>query len=85
MQTASPSKRILQTGRAIRFKNSRGARILGVMARASREFAVAHGPQDPAQFLLGDLHAMILGQDLRQIAQPPAHHPVSGWRRPLFD
>jgi hypothetical protein len=28
---------------------------------------------------------MIFGQDLRQIAQPPAHHAVSGGRRFLFD
>jgi len=55
------------------------------MARASREFAVAHRPQDPAQGLLGDGHPVILGIDLGQIAQPPAHHAVGGGRRPLFD
>ena len=55
------------------------------MARAGRELAVAHGPQDPAQGLLGDRHAGS-SKDLGQIPQPPAHHPVhdpgSG---PLFD
>ena len=55
------------------------------MARASREFAVTHRPQDPAQGLLGDRHAVILTRDLRQIAQAPAHHPVSCGRRLLFD
>ena len=55
------------------------------MARASREFAVTHRPQDPAQGLLGDRHAVIVTRDLRQIAQAPAHHPVSCGRRLLFD
>jgi hypothetical protein len=72
-------------GRGSLFKNSRGARILDVMARAGRELAVAHGPQDPAQGLLGDRHAVIFGQDLGQIAQPPPHHTVYGRRRSLFD
>lgn len=28
---------------------------------------------------------MILEQDLSQIDQPPAHHPVRGWHRALLD
>jgi hypothetical protein len=73
------------TACAISARRSGGLRVLGVMARTGRELAVAHRPQDPAQGLLGNRHAVILGQDLGQIAEPPAYHAVSGGNRPLFD
>ena len=84
MQTASPSKRILQTGRAIRFKNLRRSQILGVVARPRRELTKAHGAQDAAQRLLGDRDTVVLTQDLGQIDQTPAHHAVGSWRRALL-
>ena len=55
------------------------------MARSSREFAIPRRPQDPAQGLLGDRYAVILAQDLRQVARASAHHAVGGGRRPPFD
>ena len=83
--TGLPPTACAMSGRGSLFKNSRGVRVLGVMARTGRELAVAHGPQDSAQGLLGDRHAVILGQDLGQIAQPPPHHTVCGRRRSLVD
>src|SRR5450631_2092553 len=46
------------------------------MAWPSREFAIAHSPQFPAQSLLGDGDAELFEYPLRQIDQPPAHHAV---------
>jgi hypothetical protein len=47
-----------------------------VVAWPGRELAIAHGPQLPAQGLLGDGDAELLEDPLRQIDQPPAHHTV---------
>ena len=59
---------------------------LRMVARARREFAVAHGAQLPAERLLGDSDAELLKDPLRQIDQPPAHNAVDRreqdrWRR----
>ena len=48
------------------------------MARAGRELAIVHGPQLPAQRLLGDGEAELLPEPLDQIDQAPAHHAVDG-------
>ena len=53
------------------------------MARAGRELAIVHGPQLPAQRLLGDRDAELLPEPLDQIDQPPAHHAVDGRDRAL--
>jgi len=58
---------------------------LSVVARSGREFAVAQGPQLPAERLLGDRDAEFLEYPLRQIDQPPAHHAVDRRDRTTFD
>jgi hypothetical protein len=58
---------------------------LGMMTRASREFAVAHGTQRPAEHLLGDRDTELLEYPLREIDQSPAHHAMDRWDRPAFD
>src|SRR4051794_14816714 len=55
------------------------------MARAGRELAVVHGPQLPAQRLLGDGEAELLPEPLDQIDQAPAHHAVDGRDRARID
>ncbi len=50
---------------------------LGVMARASRELAITHLAQHPAQCLLGDDGAEFLENPLAEIDDPPAHDPVT--------
>ena len=62
-----------------------GTGSMGVMARTSRELPVAHRLQNLAQRLLGNRDAVILGQDLSQIDQPPAYHPMRCRYRPLLD
>jgi hypothetical protein len=52
-----------------------------MVARSGGELAVAHGPQFPTERLLGDRDAEFLKDPLRQINQPPAHHPVHRWDR----
>ena len=56
-----------------------------MMAWPSREFAIAHSPQLPAQSLLGDGDAELLKDPLRQIDQPPAHHAVYRRYRTALD
>src|SRR5215471_10269147 len=63
----------------------RVARRLSVVARPGREFAVAHGPELPADCLLGDRDAEFLKYPLRQIDQPPAHHAVDRRDRTTFN
>jgi hypothetical protein len=46
------------------------------MARAGGKLAIAHRAQHPAQRLLADRDAEFRRDPLRQIDQPPAHHPV---------
>ena len=58
---------------------------LRVMARAGRELAVAHGPQLPAQGLLGHTDAELLQDPLREIDQPPAHDAMDRRDRTTFD
>ncbi len=58
---------------------------LRMMAWTSREFAVAHGAQLPAERLLGDRDAELLEYPLREINQPPAHHPVDRRDRAALD
>src|SRR3954454_25087186 len=60
------------------FKSGDCGLVLRVMARAGRELAVVHGPQLPAQRLLGDGEAELLPEPLDQIDQAPAHHAVDG-------
>src|SRR5262249_5023116 len=67
------------------FKILDRARRLSVVARSGREFAVAHGPELPAERLLGDRDAEFLKYPLRQIDQPPAHHAVDRRDRTTFD
>src|SRR5690348_10452698 len=55
------------------------------MARTGRELAIVHGPQLPAQGLLGDRDAELLPEPLDQIDQAPAHHAVDGRDGPLLD
>ena len=47
-----------------------------MMARTSRELAITHAAQDPAQRLLADQNAKLGIDPLRQIDQPPTDHPV---------
>src|ERR1700751_5810100 len=58
------------------FKRLTGGGVLSVMARTRGELAIAQAPQDPAQRLLADRDAEFRIDPLRQIDQPPAHHPV---------
>jgi hypothetical protein len=58
---------------------------LGVVARAGRELAIAHGPQFAAQGLLGDRDAELLPEPLDQINQASAHHAVDGRDGALID
>src|SRR5262249_38054934 len=67
------------------FKILDRARRLRVVARSGRKFAVAHGPQLPAERLLGDRDAEFLEYPLRQIDQPPTHHAVDRRDRTAFD
>src|SRR5262249_53061081 len=67
------------------FKILDRARRLSVVARPGREFAVAHGPELPAECLLGDRDAEFLKYPLCQIDQPPAHHAVDRRDRTTFD
>ena len=55
------------------------------MARASRELAITHIAQHPAQRLLGDGDAEFLENPLAEIDDPPAHHPVNSRDRPTLD
>src|SRR3954451_2266710 len=55
------------------------------MARTGRELAVVHGPQLPAQDLLGDGEAELLPEPRDQIDQSPAHHAVDGRKGTLID
>ncbi len=56
-----------------------------MVARAGREFAVAHGAQLPAERLLGDRDAELLEDPLREVDQPPAHHAVDRRDRAALD
>ena len=58
---------------------------LRMMARAGREFAIAHGAQFPAERLLGDRDPELLVQPLAKIDDPPAHDAMDRWRRPTLD
>ena len=52
---------------------------LSVMARTSRELAITHGAQFPAQRLLGDDDPEFLKNPLAEIDDPPAHDAVNRW------
>ena len=58
---------------------------LRVVARASGQLAIAHGPQLARQRLFGDRDPKLLPDPLDQIDQAPAHHTVDGWDRTLID
>jgi hypothetical protein len=47
-----------------------------MMARTRGELAITHAAQHPAQRLFADGNAKFRIDPLRQIDQPPAHHPV---------
>ena len=47
-----------------------------MMARAGGQLAITHAAQHPAQRLFADRDAEFRIDPLRQIDQPPAHHPV---------
>jgi hypothetical protein len=55
------------------------------MARAGREFAVAHGPQLMSKSLLADRDLELVSQPLGQVYDPPAHDAVGGGNRPRLD
>src|SRR4051812_39880980 len=55
------------------------------MTRTGRELAIVHGPQLPAQGLLGDGEAELLPEPRDQVDQAPAHHAVDGRNGPLLD
>jgi hypothetical protein len=67
------------------FERLKGGGILSVMARAGGELAIAQAAQHPAQRLLADGNAKLRIDPLRQIDQPPAHHPVHRRVRTGFD
>ena len=46
------------------------------MTWPSRQLAITHRPQFPAQCLLGDGDAELFVYPLRQVDQTPAHHAV---------
>ena len=56
-----------------------------MVARAGRELAIAHGAQFAAERLLGDRDLELLEEPLDEVEQPPAHHPVNGRDRALFE
>jgi len=58
------------------FKSSHSRLALGVMARASRELAVAQSAHLPTQRLLRDRDPVLVPEPLDQIDKPPAHYPV---------
>ena len=47
------------------------------MAGTSRELAISHGAQFPAQCLLGDDDAEFLENPLAEIDDPPAHDAMN--------
>jgi hypothetical protein len=47
-----------------------------MVARASRELAVAERPQFAAQRRLAQRYPELIPEPLHQILQPPAHHPM---------
>src|ERR1700734_899062 len=55
------------------------------MARASRELAITHLAQHPAQRLLGDDDAEFLENPLAEIDDTPAHDPVNRWNWAALD
>ena len=55
------------------------------MSRASRELAIAHLVQNPANGRLGDRDAELRPDPLDQIHQPPAHHPMDRRDRAVLD
>jgi hypothetical protein len=55
------------------------------MARTGRELAVAHGPQFPAERLVGDPDPELLEQPLAKIDDSPAYNPVDRRRRSALD
>ena len=67
------------------FKNVDSIGPLGVVARARRQLAIAHGAQVAAQRLLADRHAIFVEQPLDQIDDPPANHAVRSRDRALLD
>ena len=62
-------------GNPARFSRD-GLAVLGMMARPSRQFTEAEGAQFAAQGLLADRNGKLVKNPLRQVDQPPAHHPV---------
>ena len=56
-----------------------------MMARAGGQLAITHAAQHPAQRLFADRNAELREHPLRQIGQPPAHHPVHRRVRAGFD
>src|SRR5215210_1886916 len=72
--------------RAGKFFKSGDCRLaLGVMVRAGRELAIVHGAQLAAQGLLGDRDPELVPDPGDEVDQPPAHHAVDRWNRPLLD
>ena len=56
-----------------------------MMARPGRQFAKAKGAQFAAQGLLADRNREVVEHPLRQIDEPPAHHPVRRRDRARLD
>src|SRR5215212_7411415 len=60
------------------FKIRHRGLALGMMARASRELAVAQRPHLAAQRRLAHGHPELLPEPLDQVFQPPAHDAMDG-------
>ena len=58
-----------------------GEGVLRVMARPRRQPPEPRRLECPAHRRLADDDAELLEDPLRQVPQPPAHHPVDGWDR----
>src|SRR6266849_5472629 len=67
------------------FERRQGLGILGMMPGPRRQLAQLEGTQFAAQRLLADRNAEFLEHPLRQVNQPPAHHPVNRRDRAALD
>jgi hypothetical protein len=67
------------------FESLDGTRLLGVMARAGRQLAVAHPPQLATERLLRYADLVLLPHPLAKIDDPPADHAVHRWDRTVLD
>src|SRR3954471_4909861 len=67
------------------FKKLQRLRVLGIVARARRELAIAERAQFPAQRRLADRDPKLLPDPQGEILQPPAHHAMDRRRRAVLN